>query len=155
MGAEQNKGTTNDGRNDQTKRFVNHNCYSTSCRGLPTQAFPGVLNDLIGLYLYLYSLSIEAYSTTFRPPNTYIYIFIYIHIHIHTYRKYNDISSIPSNLTVKRSHHPDLRLTISLHDLDNLEILTCRYEMLCRICTVQVNPRKHAIDHADFTAPTR
>ena len=27
--------------------------------------------------------------------------------------------------------------------------------MLCRICTVQIHPRKHVRDHAGFTAPTR
>ena len=27
--------------------------------------------------------------------------------------------------------------------------------MLYRICTVQVQPRKHVLDHADYTAPTR
>ena len=40
-------------------------------------------------------------------------------------------------------------------DLDHPEILTCRYEMLCRICLVQIQSRKHALDHADYTAPTR
>ena len=34
-------------------------------------------------------------------------------------------------------------------------ILTCRYEMLCRICVVQIQPRKHALDRAGYTAPTR
>ena len=33
-------------------------------------------------------------------------------------------------------------------------ILSCRYEMLCRICTVHIQSRKHVIDHADCTAPT-
>ena len=27
--------------------------------------------------------------------------------------------------------------------------------MLCRICAVQIQPRKHVLDHADHTAPTR
>ena len=35
-------------------------------------------------------------------------------------------------------------------------ILTCRCEMLCRICIVQMQPRKHVVlDHADYTASTR
>ena len=29
--------------------------------------------------------------------------------------------------------------------------LTCRYRMLCRICAVQIQPRKDALDHADHT----
>ena len=28
-------------------------------------------------------------------------------------------------------------------------------ELLCRICTVQIQPRKYVLDHADYTAPTR
>ena len=40
------------------------------------------------------------------------------------------------------------------HDLDHLD-LNCRYEMLCRICVVQIQPRKHALDRAGYTAPTR
>ena len=34
------------------------------------------------------------------------------------------------------------------HDLDHLQviyILTCRHEMLCKICTVQIQPRKHVL----------
>ena len=27
--------------------------------------------------------------------------------------------------------------------------------MLWRICVVQIQPRKHVLDHADYTAPTR
>ena len=27
--------------------------------------------------------------------------------------------------------------------------------MLCRICMVQLQPRKHTLDHADYAAPTR
>ena len=27
--------------------------------------------------------------------------------------------------------------------------------MLCRICIVQIQPRKHALDLADYTAPPR
>ena len=37
----------------------------------------------------------------------------------------------------------------------SFSILTSRYEMLCRICTVQIQPKKHVLDHADHTAPTR
>ena len=33
--------------------------------------------------------------------------------------------------------------------------LHCRYEMLYRICLVQIQLRKHAPGHADYTAPTR
>ena len=41
------------------------------------------------------------------------------------------------------------------HDLlDHLYILTCRNEMLCRICIVQIQPRKYVLDHADYEAPT-
>ena len=42
------------------------------------------------------------------------------------------------------------------HDLDNLDE-TCRYDVLCRICTVRIQPRTHVllIDHADITAPTQ
>ena len=29
------------------------------------------------------------------------------------------------------------------HDLQIIQILTCRYEVLCRICIVQSPPRKH------------
>ena len=44
------------------------------------------------------------------------------------------------------------------HALDRLltvDPLTCRYDMLCRIYTVQIQLRKHVPDHADCTAPTR
>ena len=34
-------------------------------------------------------------------------------------------------------------------------MLTCRRDMLCRICVVQIQPRKHVPDHAGYTAPTR
>ena len=27
--------------------------------------------------------------------------------------------------------------------------------MLCRVCLVQIQPRKHTVDDADYTAPTR
>ena len=42
------------------------------------------------------------------------------------------------------------------HDLDHLQIyiLRCRYEMLCRPCIVQIQPRKHVllyVEHADNT----
>ena len=42
------------------------------------------------------------------------------------------------------------------HDLDHLDhlYLTCRYEM-CGICIVQIQPRKHVLDHAGYTASTR
>ena len=35
-----------------------------------------------------------------------------------------------------------------------IHILTRRYEMLKMISTVQIQPRKHALDNADYTAPT-
>ena len=35
-----------------------------------------------------------------------------------------------------------------------IEILTC-WEMLRRICMVQIQPRKHVLDHAGYTASTR
>ena len=42
------------------------------------------------------------------------------------------------------------------HDLDIYrQILTCRYEMLCGICVAQIQPRKHVLDDARHTAPTR
>ncbi|CAN0091037.1 unnamed protein product [Laminaria digitata] len=31
----------------------------------------------------------------------------------------------------------------------------CRYEILCRICTVQIQRRKTSLDLADYTAPAR
>ena len=34
-------------------------------------------------------------------------------------------------------------------------MLACRYQMLCRICIVRVQPRKHVHYHADYSAPTR
>ena len=47
------------------------------------------------------------------------------------------------------------------HDLSNLQIdhdlqqiLTYRYDIFCRICIVQIQPRKHALDHADCMGPT-
>ena len=34
-------------------------------------------------------------------------------------------------------------------------ILTCCCEVLCSICIIQIEPRKHhAPDHADYAAPT-
>ena len=48
------------------------------------------------------------------------------------------------------------------HDLDRLN-LNSQYDILCRICIVQIQPRKHVlrtaavvvVDHADYSAPTR
>ena len=34
-------------------------------------------------------------------------------------------------------------------------ILSCRSDVLCGICTVQIQPRKRTTDHADDAAPTR
>ena len=34
------------------------------------------------------------------------------------------------------------------HDLHHLDILTCRNEMLCKICEVQIQPRNLRLDHA-------
>ena len=34
-------------------------------------------------------------------------------------------------------------------------ILPCRYDALCMICTAQIQPRKHVLDHAGYTASTR
>ena len=31
---------------------------------------------------------------------------------------------------------------------------TCRYEMMRRICIVQIPPGKHVLHHADYTVPT-
>ena len=38
------------------------------------------------------------------------------------------------------------------HDLDRLD--PNPPEMLCRICIVQIHPRKHVLDHSDDMAPT-
>ena len=35
------------------------------------------------------------------------------------------------------------------------QITTCRREMLRRICVVQIQSRKHVLDHAGYTAPAR
>ena len=43
---------------------------------------------------------------------------------------------------------------ITYLDEQIIYILTCRLEMLCRICRVQILSRKHVLDHADYTAPT-
>ena len=32
----------------------------------------------------------------------------------------------------------------------DIKILTSRYEMLCKIRTAQIQPRKHVLDHADY-----
>ena len=34
-------------------------------------------------------------------------------------------------------------------------ILICRYDILCRIRIVQIQPKKHILDHADFTTSIR
>ena len=40
--------------------------------------------------------------------------------------------------------------------LDYRDLHLLGSEVLCRICTaVQIQPRKHVLDHADHTAPTR
>ena len=39
-------------------------------------------------------------------------------------------------------------------DLDHLD-LNCHYEMLCRICVVQIQPRKYRVYDADYTASAR
>ena len=36
-----------------------------------------------------------------------------------------------------------------------MQILACRYKMLCRICKVQIPSKKHFLDVAGYTAPTR
>ena len=36
-----------------------------------------------------------------------------------------------------------------------IDILTCRSEVLCRLCRVQIQPSKLVVDYADYTAPTR
>ena len=54
--------------------------------------------------------------------------------------------------------HPYVYLVLLILALDYEceKILTCRYNMLCRICGVQIQPRRHVLDHhADYTAPTR
>ena len=34
-------------------------------------------------------------------------------------------------------------------------IVTCRTEMLCRICVAQIQPRKDVLDHIGYTVPFR
>ena len=34
--------------------------------------------------------------------------------------------------------------------VDPLDLGACRYDMVCRICVVQIQPRKQALDHADL-----
>ena len=44
-----------------------------------------------------------------------------------------------------------LRSDIERHDTITIKIiwiLTCRYELLCCICALHIQPRKHAVDHA-------
>ena len=52
-----------------------------------------------------------------------------------------------------RSSQSSTRRTDQIdHDLDHQDPnLQCRYAMLCRICIVQIQPRKHVLDHADYT----
>ena len=40
------------------------------------------------------------------------------------------------------------------YDLDHLDP-NLPWRRLCRICVVQIQPRKHVLDHAGYTAPTR
>ena len=41
------------------------------------------------------------------------------------------------------------------HGVDLNNIISCLQGKLCRICTIQVQPRKHVLDHVDFGALTR
>ena len=34
-----------------------------------------------------------------------------------------------------------------------ISILTCRSEVLCRVCILQIQPRQHALEHAACVAP--
>ena len=45
-------------------------------------------------------------------------------------------------------HH----LQIDDQQIDHLQVLTSRHEMLCRTCTVQIQPRKPALNQAQFRA---
>ena len=51
------------------------------------------------------------------------------------------------------------RNTPHVRQIDQIDqiiyILTCRYDIISRICLVQIQSRKHIPDHADHTAPTR
>ena len=40
------------------------------------------------------------------------------------------------------------------HDLHHLDAIPAFCEMLCGICMVQIQPRKHVLDHEGCTAPT-
>ena len=35
-----------------------------------------------------------------------------------------------------------------------IQYLNCLLDILCGICTVQIQPRKNVLDHAEYTAPT-
>ena len=57
-----------------------------------------------------------------------------------------------SSFVIRNVHNSD---TITIYIT---WILTCCHEMLCNTCTLQIQPRKHAlqyVDHADHTAPAR
>ena len=65
-------------------------------------------------------------------------------------------------LTSDIGHVPSKRFPFICLDLSTLICAVwpinssfCRVEMLCRICVVQIQPRKHGLDHADYTVPTR
>ena len=52
----------------------------------------------------------------------------------------------------------DRQITIYLSTvvdhIPSIYILTCRSQVLRRKCLVQTQPKKHAVDHADYTDPT-
>ena len=52
-------------------------------------------------------------------------------------------------------HNSDRSRSRSTTAVDYILRSTCGCEILCIICIVHVQPRKHAIDQADHTAPTR
>lgn len=59
-------------------------------------------------------------------------------------------------LAVSVSHPGQVMIYLCTDHLDHLQwVQTCRCEMLCRICIVQIRPRKHVLDHVDFTVSTR
>ena len=49
-----------------------------------------------------------------------------------------------------RSNQGNTQITIQI-----IQIINCRYEILCRILPAQTQPRKHVLDRADFAAPKR
>ena len=56
--------------------------------------------------------------------------------------------------TARRVFGCTKRIDWTDHDLNNSDP-NLPNERLCRVCIVQMQPRKHVLDYADHTAPTR